>query len=455
MSTVGPSQWARGGHGANARRVRTARYTAPIGPGRWVHSRIAVATARSVLRGAVRSASASGTTSPDEVDMIATQPLARSASAPARHHDGRRPVGGGDPGHAGGHLTGRRLSVHRALTGDDEIGPVDRLGQADRACDQVDPGLESGPQEGHEREAQPPGRPGARLAGELGMPAQVRPVRQHRVEAIDVLRPRALLRAEDGTGAAIARQGVVDVAGDVDRQALQPRVETGGIDGCERSQLSRRRPDDSARAIQEADAELGQHAGAAIIGGRTADAQQQTADAGVQRRADHPADTPGVGAENVTLALGNELEPRGRGHLEHGGAVADRQTARDGTPQRVHGPHGANPCTESRRHGLGEPFAAIGHGHVDDLGVRHDGEHSPGHGGRRLNGRHGLLEGVGGDDDLHRALSAHGSVHDSTHGIPSARCADGARRIRDVMHRTPSRRGTARPENPSSPHNLP
>ena len=90
---VGPSQWARGGHGANARRVRTARYTAPIGPGRWVHSRIVVATARSVLRGAVRSASASGTTSPDEVDMIATQPLARSASAPGRTRPATTTVG--------------------------------------------------------------------------------------------------------------------------------------------------------------------------------------------------------------------------------------------------------------------------------------------------------------------------------------------------------------------------
>ena len=98
---------------------------------------------------------------------------------------------------------------------------------------------------------------------------------------------------------------------------------------------------------------------------------------------------------------GNQLEPRGRSHLEYRRATTHRQTTCDRAPQGVNGVDPAHLSPQSRGHRIGESLAAVGHGHFDDLGIRNDGAHAASHGGRRLSSRHGLLERVRGEDDLH------------------------------------------------------
>ena len=243
------------------------------------------------------------------------------------------------------------------------------------------------------------------------MTAHIRPARQHRVEVIDILRPGALLGTEDGTGTVLAHQRVIDIAGDFDPQAIQPRVETGVVHGCKRPERPRRCPDDTALMIEESNAELRQHAGASVVGRRAADSQKKMIGAGVEHSADHPAHTPGVRVQDITRMPGNQLEPRGRSHLEYRRATTHRQTTCDRAPQGVNGVDPAHLSPQSRGHRIGESLAAVGHGHFDDLGIRNDGAHAASHGGRRLSSRHGLLERVRGEDDLHLTQPSRMSSH--------------------------------------------
>ena len=134
-----------------------------------------------------------------------------------RDRDGGHPLVTGQCGDRCRRLAVQGLRVERALTGDDQVGPGDGIRQPGQLEDQL--GSRSGrrTEHGEQTEADPASGSGARFVAAVvagGSSDDVGPMRQRRVEQLDVRGSGALLGSVDRRGAAAPCQRVVHVAGD-------------------------------------------------------------------------------------------------------------------------------------------------------------------------------------------------------------------------------------------------
>ena len=233
------------------------------------------------------------------------------------------------------------------------------------------------------------------------MPAHGGQAGQRRVEESDVLGSGPLLRPVDGRGAAGAQERVVDVARDPDCDAVQPRVQGGGVHRRQAGERGGAPVEFAPVGVQEARPECAEHPGAAVVRGAAAHADEEVARPAVQGREDHLPD-----AEARRLADAAALR-RDHPQSDRLGALHDRRAAGHGEARRRPAAVGVEHRDLDRGQaervgqGFGEALAAVGHGDFGAFGVGEDSPDSPREGAGRLGGAHRLLEAVGGADDLH------------------------------------------------------
>ena len=191
------------------------------------------------------------------------------------------------------------------------------------------------------------------------------------------------------------------------RTRARPGSTRGHVDGLHVVEIAAgdEIADRRAAEVEEAHAQRLREAGAGVVGGRAADPEDDLVDAARDRILDELARAVGGGDQRVALVLGHQRQAGGLCHLDDGGALVAEQPiggehpvahragdldlddlAAGGIDQRLHG-----------------ALAAIGHGHLDVLGI---GPHALEAGldlARHLQRRQVLFEGIGGDDDLHGA----------------------------------------------------
>ncbi len=106
------------------------------------------------------------------------------------------------------------------------------------------------------------------------------------LEGEHVVRRGALLRTVDGGRAERAEQRVVHVGGQDDLGLREPCVEPVEVHAGEFGQRGAARVERRARAVEEAGAERGEHARAAVGAGAAAHPEDEGARTGVQRGGD-------------------------------------------------------------------------------------------------------------------------------------------------------------------------
>ncbi len=205
----------------------------------------------------------------------------------------------GLPGDFADAFTHEGGGIDTAFAGDDEVGPVEVLGEVGVVGIDVGTGLDGGVSEGEEAEAESTGGAGARVWGEVlaGVfgedPAELL---EGLVCGLDILGADSLLRAVDAGGAEAAEEGVLDIGGDDDLGGFGEWGLGWGDDMAEVDEVG---PlgDGLAVCAEELPAETGGEAEAAVIGGAAAD----TDEAGF-------GFVSGSGEEEFCEALGIQLE---------------------------------------------------------------------------------------------------------------------------------------------------
>jgi hypothetical protein len=182
-------------------------------------------------------------------------------------------------------------------------------------------------------------------------------VLQRGVEPEDVLAGGALLRPEDVARAVQAGQRIVDV---------------GGRDQADRAQLGRTgqfvRGDQRAAAVGQcipghvhrAGAERGEHARAAVVGGRAAQPHDHLPRAGLGGRGDQQAEAVGGGPVRVAFGLGQQVQTAGLRALHVRGAAADEDLAVDRAAERVDRRHRDAAAVDDGGEHVDEARAAVG-----------------------------------------------------------------------------------------------
>lgn len=254
-----------------------------------------------------------------------------------------------------------------------------------------------------------PGRPRRpRRAHRDGRPqaarADVGKTFQRLVQLMHLCGRRVFLRTEYVRRALRTAEWIVHVAGHVDARAGQPGVESLDIDGGDPRQRAAARRQAVPLGVQQPRAQRGQHAGAGVVGGGAAQAQDDVTRAGVECSQDQLAHAVAAGAHRVSARRRDQLQAGSGGHFDDGRAVRQHAPDRvDLVAQRiVHGLH-ARFARGRGEHRLDRALAAIGHGHADSLRAGNSGFHAAGDGlGRGWRGN-AFLERVGCDDDFHDA----------------------------------------------------
>ena len=234
---------------------------------------------------------------------------------------------------------------------------------------------------------------------------------------------RALLRAEHPAGPGGPEQGSGHVAGDPEPRAAQPRIQPGQIDAVQPAQCGAARFQRTAVGVEERRTERGEHAGAAVVGGRTAQPDEELLGPPVERCTDQLPHTERAGAQHIPALLGYQFQPGGGGDLDDGELTQrDQSVARgDRVAQRVADLGLDQPPVQRRDHRLDGALPAVGHRDAHALGVRQHLAHPGGHRGDGLGRGHRLLERVGSQHDPHpltafgHAVSLAESVGDQRH----------------------------------------
>lgn len=229
-------------------------------------------------------------------------------------------------------------------------------------------------------------------------------------ERLDLHRRGALLRAEDPGDALLAAQHVVDVAGDVERDVGQARVEARRVNPVQARERAAAAPELGAVGVEQADAESLRHPGAAVVGPGIAAAKQDALRARVERVGDELADAVSRRRRWVAQVPGDERETGGGGHLEHRGDRAVAAEQPEVGRHRVADWAGNEDVTQFAAGGgdqrAREALAAVDQRGADDLRV---GDGAPHAGGDVVGdgvGVEALLEAGRGDE--------HGQGHGSS-----------------------------------------
>ena len=183
----------------------------------------------------------------------------------------------------------------------------------------------------------------------------------------------------------------------------QPRVQAGHVDAVETTQCGAAGFERVPVGVDESRAECCEHAGAAIVGGRSAQPDEQFLGAAFQRRPDELAHAESAGAQDVSLLRRDQFQSCGGGHLDDG-QLTQRNVAvacGDGPAEGVGDLDFDVPAVQCVDDGVDGALAAVGHGHAHAFGVRNHRVHARAHRGDRLCRGHRLLERVRSEDDLH------------------------------------------------------
>ena len=290
-------------------------------------------------------------------------------------------------------------AVDPALAGDDEVGPREPRVEVGGVHHEVDARAQRERPEPvldrEQRVADAAGRAGARGRA-LGPTAhelhRVGKSTEPAIEILDVVGRGALLRAVDGRGAGRSAQGVRDVAGHLQLDGREPRIEVGEID--------------RRRVPVGMSPEAGQQAGAAVGRGAAADAEDDAADAGIQRGPDQVARPDRGRPDRVALVRGQAREAGGRGHLDRRAlaVVRDQPARRDLATERIAGGRGPPLPAAGRLDRREGAFAAVGQRAEQDLVVGSGAAPAVGQGLRDLDRGQRALERVGRDEDGRRPL---------------------------------------------------
>jgi hypothetical protein len=154
---------------------------------------------------------------------------------------------------------------------------------------------------------------------------------------------------------------------------------------------------------------------AAVRGGGAADADDHDLGAGVYRRADQLARAVRGGGPRVARVLGDEAEPGGGRHLEHGGAaVLDQRERRvHGVAERPAHARGVRLAAERQHQRLHRPLATV----RERAQIRREqpGALQPAADRcRHLRGAERPLERIGGDEDGALGNGRHGPYPGAT-----------------------------------------
>lgn len=219
-------------------------------------------------------------------------------------------------------------------------------------------------------------------------------VGEGRVQGADVVRGGALLRAVDGGGALGAGERVVDVAREDQVDRGEAGVEAAEVRRGELREGRAAGAHGGTGGVQEAGAERGEHAGAAVGGGAAADAEDDGGRPGVQGRAEQFTGAVRGRGQRSEHAGREELEARGLRHLDDRGGAAQGEGRRDLFTERSRDPYLA--AFESGRDGRGDgAVAAVRHGQCLHRELRDDPSQSCCDPLRDLYGRERALELVG------------------------------------------------------------
>ncbi len=169
-----------------------------------------------------------------------------------------------------------------------------------------------------------------------------------------------------------ADQRIADVTRHFEYGIEHARIELRDVDPCEVCQRSAARRQWRVLRIEQPHAQRLQHAGAAVIGGAAAHAQDEAARARVERGEDQVARATAGRVQRVALRRRDQFQAAGGRHFDHGDDVAARQAVEgvDGCAQRTGRAQVDAAAGRCGDHRLDGAFAAIGDGDLDVAGVR-------------------------------------------------------------------------------------
>jgi hypothetical protein len=165
-------------------------------------------------------------------------------------------------------------------------------------------------------------------------------VGQGGVEPLDVVRGGPLLGAVHGRRATLSEQGVVDVAGHGDGDALHPAAQRSEVKPSQPGQGGTAVRKVIAGRVQQPCPKGGHHAGAAVGAGAAANADHDGRASRIDGRCNDLAEAPARGCERSALAARQADQPGHVGHLDHRGVEAtcirrlDRVSCRAGRDDR-------------------------------------------------------------------------------------------------------------------------
>lgn len=219
-------------------------------------------------------------------------------------------------------------------------------------------------------------------------------VRQGGVQLPYLFRGGALLRTEGMRGAVRAAQRIVDVGGDLDHDAAQARVQAAGVHLPQIGQRRAAGRQCPAVRIQPPYAQRCQHARAAVVGGRPAQAHDEAPRAGIQSGADQFAHAMAAGAQGIALRRRGKFQAGRGGHFDDRGGVIGQPAPAGPHRFAQRAAHGcfAPLAAGGGQHGLDRAFAAVGHRDAQGMGAGTGLPDAARDGGGGVGGRQAFLE---------------------------------------------------------------
>ena len=181
------------------------------------------------------------------------------------------------------------------------------------------------------------------------------------------------------------------------------RVKAGYVDAVEPAQRRSSRWEVSSRLIEQPRPQRLGHAGAAVVGGAAAHADDEPPAAGIERRPDELPRPVGARPAGVALLAAEEDQARRGGHLDHRRRPFVQQSpdSRDRTPQRVLHLRRLLMSRRRRQYRLHDARAAVGHRHNVYLCLGQGAAQTGGDSLGGLLGGEAALELLGTHEDSH------------------------------------------------------
>ena len=211
---------------------------------------------------------------------------------------------------------------------------------------------------------------------------------QRGVELLDHLQGRPFLGAVDGRRALGARERVAHVAGDRELRLADPWVEAAHVDAVQVRKGGAAMRQLAAATVEQFHAQGLCHAGAGVVGGASAYAENEAAVPRFQRLGDQFAQAVSGRHQRVALLGRHQRQPGRSRHLDDSGAAV------------AHGPPACAHPLAQRAGDFGRPCLAAGgldeslegavpsvrHRHQHDVGIRQDAQHALSHRPRGFRG---------------------------------------------------------------------